>query len=132
MGVYKETFIEGVYKIISAAHLQNKSHIIPEHTFYMEVLTQVVLWFSTKYLYIFPCFFSLKGLWVFVTNGFCWGKFAFIFTISASTALILKIMSFGIQSTGVFKWPESLNWPFATSFEYLSWSRYALKKYKTY
>ena len=43
-GVYKEKFVKGVYKILFGALLQNKSQkIMPEQTFYMEVLAEVVL-----------------------------------------------------------------------------------------
>ena len=60
LGVYKETFIKGLNKVLSAAHLQNKSlKTILEQTFYMKVLAEVVLWFSIKYSYIFSCFFFL-------------------------------------------------------------------------
>ena len=61
LGVYKETFIKGLNKVLSAAHLQNKSlKTILEQTFYMKVLAEVVLWFSIKYSYIFSCFFFFE------------------------------------------------------------------------
>ena len=88
--------------------------VMPEQTFYMKVLTQDVFWISTKYSYNFSCFFSLRGLWDFVTNGFRFGKLTFIFTIGVSATLILgKILlrnvSFGVKSTSVFKWQELSN-----------------------
>ena len=61
LGVYKETFIKGLNKVLSAAHLQNKSlKTMLEQTFYMKVLAEVVLWFSIKYSYIFSCFFFFE------------------------------------------------------------------------
>ena len=79
-----------------------------EQTFHMKVITQVVLWFSIKYLYIFSyAFFSLTGLWVFVTTGFCWGKLAFIFTIGLDAALLLiKIL---LKCLLVFNWQTYLS-----------------------
>ena len=50
MGVYKEAFLKEIYKMLSAAHLQNKSQkIMSEQTLYIKVLAQVLFWFSAKY-----------------------------------------------------------------------------------
>ena len=90
LGVYKETFIKGLNKVLSAAHLQNKSlKTMLEQTFYMKVLAEVVLWFSIKYSYIFSCFFFFERTMELFHGWLLLREIGVFFIIGVNAACIL-------------------------------------------